>query len=81
MLCDGAFRALGEEFIVTSVCEGTHNPASLHYVGFAFDVRTRDLKIVPAVARDALDTVLGEEFDVVIEDSHLHVEFQPKKNR
>lgn len=61
--------------VVTSVSEGKHSPGSLHYVGLAFDMR---LPGEPHDFVDQLQECLGEEFDVVIERDHIHVEYQPK---
>ena len=64
---------------ITSGSDGVHGPNSLHYKGKALDLRTRDLP--PAVVMDIhtdLKTALGEQFDVVIEEDHIHVEFDPK---
>lgn len=78
---DGVYkRVAGIEMTITACTDGVHKEGSLHYVGLAFDSRTRD---VPA---DKLDLLLDEiraalggmEFDVVMEVDHLHCEFQPK---
>jgi len=67
---------IGEsEMVVTSTYEGNHSPGSLHYANLAIDLR------LPAnykrVAR-AIQTVLGSDYDVVIETSHIHIEYDPK---
>ena len=64
--------------IITSGSEGEHQPGSLHYVGKAIDLRTRDLpslKVVQLVY--ALRAWLGEDFDVIDEGDHIHVEYDP----
>jgi hypothetical protein len=53
----------------------------MHYAGAAVDIRTRDLapeeqKKFEARVRECL----GEDFDVVLEETHLHLEFQPKRS-
>lgn len=69
----------GYSTIVTSVMDGKHGRGSLHYVGCAMDIRTRH---IPEGQQDALVLVmresLGAQFDVVLEDTHIHIEFQPK---
>ena len=67
------------EMVVTSLIDGAHGRGSLHYVGQAADIRVRDLEPeeIAAVVREA-KAALGADFDVVLEPSHLHVEFQPK---
>ena len=58
---------------------GGHKRGSLHYVGQAVDIRTRN---VPVEKRPditvALQEALGEQYDVILEKDHIHVEFQPK---
>lgn len=60
---------------VTSVMDGQHMVGSLHYVGCAFDFVHRDMNEFRA---KMLAERLGPQFDVVFEDDHIHVEFQPK---
>lgn len=71
---------LGNVMEVTSLVDGRHSRGSLHYVGFAFDLRTRDLEPeeLAVIASEAKDR-LGQDFDVVVEKTHLHIEFQPKE--
>ena len=52
---------------------------SLHYSGAAIDVRTRDLQpadVQKIIAR--IKSCLGDDFDVLLEVDHIHIEFQPK---
>lgn len=63
-------------FTVTSITDGEHSRKSLHYVGFAFDLRLPPLEVPCFVAE--LQQRLGYSFDVVLERDHVHVEFQPK---
>jgi uncharacterized protein YcbK (DUF882 family) len=78
---DGVYkRVAGIEMTVTAGTDGVHKEGSLHYVGLAFDSRTKD------VSPEKLDLLLqeirtalgGMEFDIVMESDHLHCEFQPK---
>ncbi len=61
--------------VITSVSEGKHSAGSLHYVGHAFDMR---LPGDPDTFVADLKEALGDEFDVVLEGDHVHVEYQPK---
>ena len=65
--------------VITSVTDGKHSRTSLHNSGGAFDVRTRYLEDDEAkeIALEIADA-LTDEFDVVLEKDHLHIEFQPK---
>ena len=78
-----AYDVLGptrdEGCVITSAVEGKHGPDSLHYEGLALDFRTRHLPHVTQVAlASELRSRLGEQYDVVLEEDHLHVEFDPK---
>ena len=68
------------EFTITSCTEGKHSRGSLHYSGGAFDMRSRDMSSQLQKIRivDDLKEALGIDFDVVLEKTHIHVEFQPK---
>jgi hypothetical protein len=69
----------GHSVTVTSGYDGSHKANSLHYVGLAEDYRTRD---VPAADLPGMVTevraILGRDYDVVLEPTHLHVEYDPK---
>lgn len=66
-------------FVITSCREGKHGQRSLHYSGYAIDVRTNTLpEVMHRVFRDKVAARLTDEFDVVLEKTHLHVEFDPK---
>jgi len=67
------------EFVVTSVVDGKHSYGSLHYCGSAIDVRTRDLTEGQKLSLEVrVRSSLTNEYDVVLESDHLHVEYQPK---
>lgn len=70
---------VGREAIVTSGTDGTHGHDSLHYVGLAIDIRTRDLtsQQVEWLATK-LRALLGAAFDVVVEKDHIHIEYDPE---
>ncbi len=78
----------GVESRLTGGLEGKHSPGSLHYVGLACDVSRHELDAI-----DRLQTAFAElrvnlngddpaiqgDYDIVLEPSHLHIEFQPKR--
>ena len=71
----------GVPCVITAGSDGTHGPHSLHYEGNALDLRTKHLRpdqIHPIQV--ALVMALSDEFDVVLEDDHIHIEYQPKGN-
>lgn len=53
---------------------------SLHYEGDALDFRTRNVLGGQSVAEswaERMQFALGDDYDVVFEGTHIHVEFQP----
>jgi hypothetical protein len=59
---------------------GKHSRTSLHYVGMARDYDVPGY--TPTQFKRAAQMIredLGPEFDVVVETTHIHVEFQPKR--
>lgn len=82
MAAVGAYADIaGAPVVLTSACDGQHSSASLHYVGHAVDLRTRDLAEGQAdEIAVALGSRLGPQFDVVNEADHIHIEWQPKRS-
>ncbi len=80
---------------VTSVCDGKHSDDSKHYVGYALDLRIRNLIDLKKFRRagfnspelvekarklaDSMQNYLGDNFDVVLERTHIHIEYDPRK--
>lgn len=65
--------------VVTSGSDGQHQEHSKHYTHEALDLRRFHLEaheVCPIV--EALKDTLGQDFDVVIEGDHFHIEFDPK---
>lgn len=64
---------------VTSANDGQHMVTSLHYKNLALDLRIKDLPeplIVPMFNK--LKETLGSQYDVVLEEDHIHLEYDPK---
>jgi len=79
IICDGVYSSFDVEMVVTSVNDSTHGRGSLHFNGSAFDLRTRNIAtndIAPIFSK--ISKFLGAEFDAVLENDHIHVEYQPK---
>ena len=65
--------------VITSANDSKHGPNSLHYKGCALDLRTRHINGQGLqLVVDKLKEALGEQFDVVLEADHIHLEYQPK---
>jgi hypothetical protein len=80
VIIDGIYRDAGYKLVVTCGMNGTHSRGSLHYAGAAFDIRTGN---IPQEKRqgvaDEIRKNLGDDFDVVLETTHCHIEWQPKQ--
>jgi len=77
--CNEIYRQHGYSCVVTSITDGRHSRGSLHYVGLAFDLRTRHIPPSSQIlVKKDIQDALTHEFDVVLEKDHLHIEFQPK---
>jgi hypothetical protein len=71
------------ELVVTSINDGEHKQGSLHYKGFAADLRThniRELNIDADTVVAHLRAALGDDFDVLLEfvgedREHIHLEY------
>ena len=78
---DYAFNlVIHHDAIVTYTTNGKHMNGSLHYVGLAVDLRTRDMTSSQRSATvSELKGALGTMFDILDEVDHIHVEYDPKK--
>lgn len=79
IIVNDAYEAFNTECVITSVNDSTHSYTSLHNCGYAFDVRTRNVskRDILALVKKIQESLTGE-FDIVLEETHLHIEFQPK---
>lgn len=85
MIASDVWQRAGYEMTVTACKDGVHKPSSLHYVGKAADIRTKDLPDhttkVGLISR--VKQRLTADFDLVFEyegeaNEHLHIEYDPK---
>jgi len=73
---DDLFDSNGQEIVITSTYEGNHGAGSLHYANQAFDIRKP--RINPVLRLSQLSGSLGNDFDVIVESDHIHIEYDPK---
>jgi acyl CoA:acetate/3-ketoacid CoA transferase beta subunit len=77
----GIYQANGQELVITSITDAVHKKESLHYTGNAVDLRTNVFSSATAKkVSQQLAAALGNNFDVVLESDHIHVEFDPDAN-
>lgn len=68
----------GHDCIVTSVADGEHSSRSLHYSGNAVDLRIFHLAAGEShTITSKLREALTNDFDVILESDHIHIEYQP----
>lgn len=79
IICRDVMDKHGFDATITAGIDGKHMAGSKHYVGLALDLRTNVL--LPSqveTVRVELKDALGDDYDVVVEGDHLHLECQPK---
>lgn len=78
LIADEIYAKHGLDLVWSSCGEGAHKAGSLHYAFLAGDFR-----LPPESLRDPirveLKEALGDDYDVVVEENHYHIEFQPKR--
>lgn len=78
------YSLLWQEAVITSTYDGNHSPGSLHYQNRAFDVRLpsrigrNNSTDLDKEAYVKIKEALGKDFDVILEDTHIHIEYDPK---
>jgi hypothetical protein len=80
MVVKDAYAELGADCILTSGRDGQHSETSLHYAGHAFDFRT--WMLTPEQQQDLIVVLkdrLTQDFDVILESDHIHLEHQPRR--
>lgn len=77
-ITQSVYQAYGFECVITSLTEGRHSRGSRHYSGYGFDTRTRHLGDKKQAVYEAVRAALGQDFDVVLEPTHMHIEYDPK---
>ena len=80
VIADQVYGAHDEfECVITSAMDGVHSVGSLHYSGQAIDLRLPNDRSKCGAIKLDLANRLGDDFDVVLEADHLHLELQAKQ--
>lgn len=68
------------EAVITSALDGQHMEGSLHSRGRALDLRINDQPQPKILGYfQMMKQRLGKDWDVVLENDHLHIEWDPKR--
>lgn len=81
MAADVVWRNHGQRLVVTSLTDGDHSEGSRHHCGDGVDLRTRyfaDQEEIERVAQELRES-LTDDYDVVVEATHIHVEYDPRR--
>lgn len=70
-------ESYGQELVITSCMEGKHKRGSAHYTGRAVDLRIWNITDAEACVR-VCKNKLGDNYDIILEGNHIHLEFDPK---
>lgn len=79
IVADNVYTIHNQELVITSLDDSVHGNGTLHGQGYAFDCRTSYFSVDEAekVAYE-IRTKIDEDFDVVYEKDHIHIEYDPK---
>tara|TARA_Y100000310_G_C20690483_1_gene821854 strand:- start:1389 stop:1697 length:309 start_codon:yes stop_codon:yes gene_type:complete len=77
---ESIYHRYGHECVITSAVEGRHKEGSKHYEGLAIDIRIRFFNSQEQKNEVFLkiQAELGPDYDVVLHDTHIHIEYDPK---
>jgi hypothetical protein len=66
-----------KELVVTCGLDGTHSAGSMHYYGYALDLRTNYFTEREQFSvSEALEKALGENYYVLLHSTHIHVHYR-----
>lgn len=71
------WEQFGQELIITAGRDAMHSAGSLHYYGYAVDLRTHYFtEEVKRRIASILQNYLGSDYQVITHTTHIHVEYQ-----
>ena len=77
VICEAVYAKRGVELVITSANDGKHGDKTLHHKGLALDLRTWTLGGRAPEVLPELKAALGDDYDVVLEKDHFHIEYDP----
>lgn len=77
-LCLLTFNEMALTMTLTSCRDGKHSDYSHHYKGLGIDIRVWDIKNRIDSVCERLRERLGPEYQVINEEDHIHVEYDPR---
>jgi hypothetical protein len=78
IVAGSVYAAHGVDLVWTAALDSKHMPGSLHYVGLAIDIGLPPADVQSELQLE-LRGALGDDYDLVVEGDHWHIEFQPKR--
>lgn len=73
------YKEMKIDCIITSCNDGKHIDKSFHRFGFAIDFRSNNIRKENQLNFwKGLKEVLGDNFQVIFEKDHFHIEYDPK---
>ena len=77
MVAQAAFLEKAIQLVITSALDGQHSARSKHKLGYAVDLRTRDMPPGDMALNLAgkIKSALGNEYFVLLESDHIHIQF------
>ena len=80
---DKIWESRGKKLVVTSARDGIHSAGSLHYYGYAVDLRASGgwgyTPTEVTILVEELQSELGSDYQIIIHKTHVHVEFEKAK--
>jgi phospholipase C len=79
IIADNVYSAHKQELVITSVDDSKHGSTTLHGSGNAFDCRTSYFtKAEQMTVHSEIKNKCGDNFDVILELDHIHIEHDPR---
>lgn len=82
IIVDQVMQSQGQQAVVTSGSEETtkHGTTSLHYNGYAIDLRSRFFTHPNQIIKLCMKALGNNpDYEMIFEGNHFHLEYQPKR--